>query len=418
MSDPDHSARDEALAFDFIPTREAGLQRLAQFLPRAGKAYAFERNFDWGPDRRGNISGLSPYIRHRLITEAEVCAAVLEPHLESEARSFLHEVCWRTYWKGWLEQRPQVWRGYRLALTRRVRAMEKSPTLLEAYDEAIDGRTGIDCFDAWTHELRDTGYLHNHARMWFASIWIFSLRLPWELGADFLLRHLVDGDAASNTLSWRWVAGLHTQNKPYLATVENIVEFTAGRFNPRRKFIDDNARPLNWEDLGPLEPIPEVLVPEPGLRTGILLTDEDLSPQSWPDVPHGAVSLAGLCSVDLRSPIAVGEIARAFSFGAMTDGLTRAGTHFGLTPQRLEDEDWVRSLEAWARAENLEQIVTAYAPQGPVSERLAAARRKLEPAGLRLVEVRRAWDEMAWPHATKGFFQFRDVIPQLVRSGL
>jgi deoxyribodipyrimidine photo-lyase len=64
-------------------------------------------------------------------------------------------------------------------------------------------------------ELVETGYLHNHARMWFASIWIFTLRLPWELGADFFLRHLLDGDAASNTLSWRWVAGLHTKGKHY-----------------------------------------------------------------------------------------------------------------------------------------------------------------------------------------------------------
>jgi deoxyribodipyrimidine photolyase len=82
----------ETLSFDFVPTRAAGLQRLADFIPRAGKAYAFERNYDWGPDHRSNISGLSPYIRHRLITEDEVFAAVLGPHLESEARSFLHEV--------------------------------------------------------------------------------------------------------------------------------------------------------------------------------------------------------------------------------------------------------------------------------------------------------------------------------------
>lgn len=405
----------ETLSFDFIPTRAAGLQRLSEFLPRAGKAYAFERNYDWGPERRSNISGLSPYIRHRLITEDEVFAAVLGPHLESEARSFLHEVAWRTYWKGWLEHYPQVWRNYRLAVTRRVRAMEKSPTLLEAYDEAVDGRTGIDCFDAWTHELRQTGYLHNHARMWFASIWIFSLRLPWELGADFFLRHLVDGDAASNTLSWRWVAGLHTQNKHYLATVENIVQFTSGRFNPRRKFIDDNARPLNWEDLGPQELLPEVPEVMAGLRTGLLLTDEDLSPQSWPSGTEGVVALAGLCSVDLRSPIAAGEVARAFSLGAVEDGLSRAGAMLNLTPQRLDDEDWVRSLVDWAKAEGLQQIVTAYAPQGPVSERLAAAFRKLEPMGVHLAVVQRPWDETAWPLATKGFFQFRDVIPKLAR---
>ena len=95
------------------------------------------------------------------------------------------------------------------------------------------GATGIDCFDAWARELVATGYLHNHARMWFASIWIFTLRLPWELGADFFLRHLIDGDPASNTLSWRWVAGLQTAGKTYLATAENIARFTGGRFAPQ-----------------------------------------------------------------------------------------------------------------------------------------------------------------------------------------
>ena len=80
------------------------------------------------------------------------------------------------------------------------------------------------------HELKETGYLHNHARMWFASIWIFTLKLPWQLGADFFLKHLLDGDAASNTLSWRWVAGLQTKGKHYLATTWNINKFSAQKY--------------------------------------------------------------------------------------------------------------------------------------------------------------------------------------------
>ena len=67
-------------------------------------------------------------------------------------------------------------------------------------------------------ELKETNYLHNHARMWFASIWIFTLDLPWQLGAEFFMKHLYDGDAASNTLGWRWVAGIQTQGKNYLAS--------------------------------------------------------------------------------------------------------------------------------------------------------------------------------------------------------
>ncbi len=80
-----------------------------------------------------------------------------------------------------------------------------SSGLRRAYERAVEGRTGIDGFDDWARQLVETGWLHNHTRMWFASIWIFTLRLPWALGAAFFLRHLLDGDPASNTLSWRWV---------------------------------------------------------------------------------------------------------------------------------------------------------------------------------------------------------------------
>ena len=93
----------------------------------------------------------------------------------------------------------------------------------------IEARSGIPAMDAWTSELIETGYLHNHARMWYASIWIHTLKLPWTLGAEFFLRNLLDGDVASNTLSWRWVAGLHTVGKFYLAQKSNICKFTAGR---------------------------------------------------------------------------------------------------------------------------------------------------------------------------------------------
>jgi hypothetical protein len=67
--------------------------------------------------------------------------------------------------------------------------------------------------------------------MWFASIWIFTLGLPWQLGAQFFLEHLYDGDAASNTLSWKWVAGLQTKGKHYIARPDNIQKFTNGRYN-------------------------------------------------------------------------------------------------------------------------------------------------------------------------------------------
>ena len=206
----------------FHPSREAALAALSEFVPRAGRTYAEGRNFDHGPGRRDAVSQLSPYLRHRLITEEDVLRAVLDRHTPDAASRFVTEVFWRTYWKGWLEMRPSVWTAYRGGLGQAWNDVQTQSGLRGRWEDACAGETGIDCFDAWARELAETGYLHNHARMWFASIWIFTLGLPWELGADFFLRHLLDGDPASNTLSWRWVGGLQTRGKHYVATAENI----------------------------------------------------------------------------------------------------------------------------------------------------------------------------------------------------
>jgi deoxyribodipyrimidine photo-lyase len=217
----------------FEPTRAVGLARLAAFVPSAGRHYEGKRNNDLGPDRRDNVSMLSPYIRHRLITEEEVLSAVLARHTATAAEKFIQEVFWRTYFKGHLETRPAIWRNYRKNLDDQIASLANGSGIRIAYEQAVEGRTSTACFNAWVQELIETGYLHNHARMWFASIWIFTLRLPWELGAEFMFRHLLDGDPASNTLSWRWVGGLHTKGKTYLARADNIRLCTEGRFSPK-----------------------------------------------------------------------------------------------------------------------------------------------------------------------------------------
>src|SRR6056297_2603515 len=223
------------------PIRAAGAHVLATFAPRMGRRYANGRNFDRGPGAHRDVSMLSPYLRRRLVTEHETVAAALGAHGHENAEKFVQEVIWRGYFKGWLERRPGIWQSYRDGLMRDLEQADGDRRLRREVASAEAGETGLACFDAWARELVETGYLHNHARMWFASIWIFTFGLPWRLGADFFLRHLLDGDPASNTLGWRWVAGLHTRGKPYKAQAWNIAKFTGQRFTPRPEDLAEDV---------------------------------------------------------------------------------------------------------------------------------------------------------------------------------
>ena len=222
---------------------ERANQEKLDFIQKGLKDYSSQRNYDFGPKSRENISNLSKYISHRIINEYDLIREILSEYNLQKVDKFIQEVFWRVYWKGWLEHRPEVWTDF----------VNSSPTYSEEdYKKAINGLTGIECFDDWVKEIETENYLHNHTRMWFASIWIFTLNLPWELGAKFFMKHLFDGDAASNTLSWRWVAGLQTQGKNYLARESNIKKFTNHRYV--NTSLNENALPLeNYKIYTPQE---------------------------------------------------------------------------------------------------------------------------------------------------------------------
>ena len=222
---------------NFETTRAKAIEKLDRFVERNLSDYSKLRNFDFGPDKRSNVSCLSPYITHGVLNEVEIIKKSLAKYSFNKNEKFIQEVLWRTYWKGWLELRPSVWSDYIISLNS-IREKYKEDI---NYLKAIEGKTNIECFDEWVKELKTYNYLHNHTRMWFASIWIFTLDLPWQLGAEFFLKHLYDGDAASNTLGWRWVAGIQTQGKHYLASEWNIKKFTNNRFQNIK--LNENAPP-------------------------------------------------------------------------------------------------------------------------------------------------------------------------------
>ncbi len=386
--------RTSTLSFDFPLSRSAALERLATFVPEAGRGYAEGRSHDGGPGRHHAVSRLSAALRRRLISEEEVARAVVAAHGAQAAGKFLQELFWRTYWKGWLEQHPGAWREWQRACERR--SGENMPP---GYDLAVTGRTGIDAFDAWVRELRETGYLHNWARMQFASIWIFTLGLPWELGAAFTFAHLVDADPASNTLSWRWVAGLHTRGKAYLASADRIRLHTGGRFDPQGL-----ATQADVPRETPAMEKAEVRAPDtlrPDARTLLLLTPEDLSLETESSLATLAVHRVVACRRHCSS---------AADIAAVADGLQRASSHWQVAAAWVDDLEAVAALAA---SEGCAQIATGYAPVGPVADALAAYR---AISSIPIAEYRRGWDGRAWPYSGKGYFAFARHIPDLLAA--
>lgn len=192
--------------------RKAGLEALENFKVQG---YAHTRN-----KLHGNVSKLSFYIRHGVLGLREVAESVRDRFGRSyDALKFWQELGWRQFWRmvyaGWGD------RIYEDLEPPKVGLGEAFPEELPG--EIQQGMTGLVCMDECVRELVETGYLHNHARMWFASFVIHFRKLGWKAGERFFYRHLLDGDPASNALSWQWVASTFS-HRPYLFNKENVRE--------------------------------------------------------------------------------------------------------------------------------------------------------------------------------------------------
>lgn len=385
----------------FTPTRDAGLARLRAVASTLGRDYAAGRNTDRGPDAPDpSTSALSPWLRHGLVLEEEAIRAALSAHGAQGGGKYVEEVAWRAYFKVWLEGRPAVWEAYRGQVLRDRNRLAAESGLRRVHDGACAGRTGIACFDDWAREVVERGWLHNHARMWFASIWIFTLRLPWSLGAEFFLRHLLDGDPASNTLAWRWVGGLHTRGKHYVARAENIARYTDGRYDPAGQ-LDERAEPLPPDEVPPhrLPPPPES---RPKGRVALLLHEDDLALDG---LDLGGMEVAAVAGFSARAGTEVGGCAEpvaAFARAGLENALRRAEGRFGVPAARLE----AGALAGWTDL----PVVAPHAPVGPA----AAALSEADAAGLHVFRLLRPWHGAAWPHAGRGFFRIKARLPELV----
>lgn len=233
------------------PTRSAALARIARVQPGA---YARTRNH-----LQGAVTGLSPYLTHGLVTLPEVLAGVLQRHALEVQHKLVFELGWREYFRHVWAQRGD---GILHSLHAGPRAEEAQAAVLP--DDIRQARTGVPAIDEAVRTLYATGLLHNHARMWLASYVVHLRQVHWRAGADWLLAHLLDGDLASNHLSWQWVAGTGS-HKPYLFNAENVARYAPPAWHSPGSVIDQPYEVLDAIARGthPAPPPPPLPAGEP-----------------------------------------------------------------------------------------------------------------------------------------------------------
>ena len=376
---------------NFEASRSKALDKLNYFIENNLSEYSKLRNFDFGPENRSNISGLSPYITHGVINENEVIKKSLGKFSFSKNEKFIQEVLWRTYWKGWLELRPNVWSDYLIELNKIKEEFKNN----QNYLNAIEGKTNIECFNAWVNELKEYNYLHNHTRMWFASIWIFTLELPWKLGAEFFMQHLYDGDAASNTLGWRWVAGVQTQGKHYLASEWNIKKFTNNRFNNIK--LNENAPPKVSE------------------KTYSIIKQDFNNPQNIED--KNLLIFENNLSFEITD-FQNNKFKKIYLISNKNENRTIKLSEKVVKFKSLLIEDQNQRLKAKPinceviDISEIKKIENCYALYPTVGENLDY----LNSNNIKVDFLYRKLDQYSWQYCNKGFFNFKNYIPKIISA--
>ena len=374
----------------FEASRAKAIDKLNIFIENNLSEYSKLRNFDFGPDNRSNISCLSPYITHGVINELEVIDKSLKKFSFSKNEKFIQEVLWRVYWKGWLELRPNVWSDYLIELDKIKNEFKDN----QNYLNAIEGKTEIDCFNQWVNELKENNYLHNHSRMWFASIWIFTLELPWQLGAEFFMQHLYDGDAASNTLGWRWVAGVQTQGKHYLASEWNINKFTNNRFKNIK--LNENATPIFSDKTYPVNK--KDFLNSEILENKTLLIFENNMTFEFSDFKENKFKKILLVSNDANRTIKLSEKVLKFKANLLENQKIRLDEK-SINCETINIIDF----------KNITEEVYALYPT--VGENLDF----IQNNNLKNIKfLYRKLDQFSWQYCNKGFFNFKNYIPKII----
>ena len=375
----------------FEASRAKAVDKLNHFVENNLSEYSKLRNFDFGPDNRSNISCLSPYITHGIINELEVIDKSLKKFSFVKNEKFIQEVLWRTYWKGWLELRPNVWSDYLIELNKLRNEFKDN----QNYIDAIEGKTNLECFNQWVNELKENNYLHNHARMWFASIWTFTLELPWQLGAELFMQHLYDGDPASNTLGWRWVAGIQTQGKHYLASEWNIQKFTNNRFQNIK--LNENAPPKISEKTYTIIK-QDFNNPQNIEEKNLLIFENNLSFEITDFKENKFKKIYIISNENENRSIKLSEKLLKFKSLLIED-----------QKQRLKDKSIDCEVVDISEIKNIENYYSLYPTVGENLDYLNSNNLKID-------FLYRNLDQLAWQYCNKGFFNFKNYIPKIITT--
>ena len=375
----------------FEASRAKAVDKLNHFVENNLSEYSKLRNFDFGPDNRSNISCLSPYITHGVINELEVINKSLKKFSFAKNEKFIQEVLWRVYWKGWLELRPNVWSDYLIELNNLRDEFKNN----QNYLDAIEGKTKLECFNQWVNELKENNYLHNHTRMWFASIWIFTLELPWQLGAEFFMKHLYDGDPASNTLGWRWVAGVQTHGKHYLASEWNIKKFTNNRFQNIK--LNENATPKFSKKSYPIIK-QDFNNPQNLEKKNLLIFENNLSFEITDFKVNKFKKIYIISNKNENRSIKLSEKLLKFKSLLIED-----------QKQRLRDSSIICEVVDISKIKSLENYYGLYPSVGENLDYLSSNNLKID-------FLYRSLDQLSWKYCNKGFFNFKNYIPKIIST--
>ena len=374
------------------------------YLPNTGSYYRDNRNYSYDLiNNRNTTSLLSPYIRYRLLSEEDIIKKTLTINSFTKTEKFIQEIYWRTYWKGWLEHRPDVYEDY---ITKRNELL-KNLSNTSKYQKAINGETHLSFFNDWIKKLKEDGYLHNHVRMWFASIWIFTLDLPWQLGANFFMEKLLDGDPASNTLSWRWVAGIQTKGKHYLARKNNIIKYGNIEINDNTKLNEqavclEESQSYFAKDLvfdnSKTDSLDSILIPTEDLN--FILNNEFKFKNIFSGVPLNDYN-------DHNFSQKVKDHIKKITISNFKDNNFYKDYEY-----IIEFENYYDKFTNWANKKNIKKIGLPYVTKGnwnKIYQKLIS-----DNPSINFVYLYRKYDMQAWQFAKKGFFNFKKHIPELI----